>query len=104
MSPQILAQLDAIEDIKGNQKEFCVPVSVCQHLEQCIKETEVQYIQKSFEQCHKKSNNSSTGNSTSSTALHLLSLISTVGTEQITKNGKSLYKQGSYSIEKSLNF
>ena len=38
---QILAQLDYIDDIKRQQKEYCVPITVCQHLEQCIKETEV---------------------------------------------------------------
>ena len=38
---QILAQLDCIDDIKRHQKEYCVPITVCQHLEQCIKETEV---------------------------------------------------------------
>lgn len=38
---QILAQLDTIDDIKRHQKEYCVPITVCQHLEQCIKETEV---------------------------------------------------------------
>ncbi|XP_068698111.1 uncharacterized protein C6orf118-like isoform X1 [Montipora foliosa] len=46
---QILAQLDHIDDIKRHQKEYCVPVTVCQHLEHCIKETEVD-IQKLLKQ------------------------------------------------------
>ncbi|XP_073229884.1 uncharacterized protein C6orf118-like [Porites lutea] len=46
---QILAQLDCIDDIKRHQKEYCVPITVCQHLEQCIKETEVD-IQKLLKQ------------------------------------------------------
>lgn len=46
---QILAQLDYIDDIKRHQKEYCVPITVCQHLEQCIKETEVD-IQKLLKQ------------------------------------------------------
>ncbi|XP_015760014.1 PREDICTED: uncharacterized protein C6orf118-like [Acropora digitifera] len=46
---QILAELDRIDDIKRHQREYCVPVSVCQHLEHCIKETEVD-IQKLLKQ------------------------------------------------------
>lgn len=46
---QILAQLDCMDDIKRHQKEYCIPITVCQHLEQCIKETEVD-IQKLLKQ------------------------------------------------------
>ncbi|XP_032238155.2 uncharacterized protein C6orf118 [Nematostella vectensis] len=44
---QILGRLDAIEGLKKYQHEHCVPISVCHHLEQCIKETEVD-IQKTI--------------------------------------------------------
>ncbi|XP_058952483.2 uncharacterized protein C6orf118-like [Pocillopora verrucosa] len=46
---QILSQLDCIDDIKRHQKEYCIPITVCQHLEQCVKETEVD-IQKLLKQ------------------------------------------------------
>ncbi|KAK3748801.1 hypothetical protein QZH41_016022, partial [Actinostola sp. cb2023] len=39
---QIMEKLEDMKVIKQNQKDECVPISVCHHLEQCVKETEVQ--------------------------------------------------------------
>ncbi|XP_031560594.1 uncharacterized protein LOC116296678 [Actinia tenebrosa] len=46
---QIFEKLEAIEALKRHQRQECVPVSVCHHLEQCVKETEVD-IQKLLKQ------------------------------------------------------
>ena len=38
---QIASELEALNEMRKYQRENCVPSSVCQHFEQCIKEIEV---------------------------------------------------------------
>ena len=37
----ILEKLDALRELRTKLRQDCVPLTVCTHLEQCIKETEV---------------------------------------------------------------
>ena len=38
---QIAFELETLDEMRKYQRENCVPSSVCQHFEQCLKETEV---------------------------------------------------------------
>jgi len=40
----ILARLDELDEMRSNLREDYVPSSVCQNLEQCLKDTEVRQI------------------------------------------------------------
>jgi hypothetical protein len=40
---QIAYELETLDEMRKYQRENCVPSSVCQHFEQCLKETEVNY-------------------------------------------------------------
>ena len=40
----ILEKLDALRELRTKLRQDCVPLTVCTHLEQCIKETEVKTV------------------------------------------------------------